>query len=79
MNMTRITKNLEHDIGNGGVKDDTHAANCYIIAATVARRTLRDDAESGFVDDEEASDDARAFLAICAKSGCAGLESVVRN
>jgi len=79
MNAKLLTKNLKDDIGNGGVKDDTHAANCYIIAATAARRILNDDAESGFVDDEEASHNAKEYLVLCDQSRCAGLMSVVAN
>jgi len=64
MDMKQVLRNLEDDIGNGGVEAQSFAANCYITMAGEDQRALQNDNT-----DKLASE----YIGLCARSGCDGL------
>lgn len=71
MNLGQCLKNLRHDIGNGGLEDDTSAMIWYITMANEARRLLKSNAS----DQRE----AREYLALCNNSGSDSLRCIVEG
>jgi hypothetical protein len=71
MNLGQCLRNLRHDIGNGGLEEDTFAMNCYITMANRARRLLKSNAS----DQREATE----YLALCSNSGSDSLRCIVEG
>ncbi len=74
MNLEQCMKNLSHDVGNGGVEEDTFSAICYITMANKARCLLKSN-----VSDPQAADRARKYLALCCRSGVDSLRCAVEG
>ena len=70
MDLKQCMENLKQDVNNGGIVDDSIAANFYITMANEARRILN----SGLSDQKAA--DARAYLSICCSSGSDSLRYI---
>ena len=64
MILRQCLENLKSDINNGGLEDDTFAMVCYITMANEARRLLKND-----VLDQQKTEDAKEYLALCCRSG----------
>ena len=64
MHLKQCLVNLKHDVGNGGVEEDTFAAICYVTTANKARKLLANNTLS-----QQSMEDAREFLTVCLNSG----------
>ncbi len=71
MDLRQCLDNLKHDLGNGGIKDDTFPVVCYVTMANKAKRLLKSDTL-----DQQARNDASEFLSVCSKSGSDSLRYI---
>ena len=69
MDLKQCLNNLKYDLGNGGIRDETFAMNCYVTMANKAHRLLKSDTS-----DQEAQALAEEYLSLCANSGNDALE-----
>jgi hypothetical protein len=74
MDLRQCLRNLEHDISNGGLEDDTSAAIWYIGMANEARQLL-----SNGTSDQKMVKDAEDYLNLCCSSGSDSLRCVAEG
>jgi len=64
---------LQEDVTSGSLEDDGFGVTVYITTAHKAQRILK------CFDSGETADAAKAYLALCRESECAGLMAVAGN
>ena len=70
MDLRQCLDNLQHDVNNGGLEDDSFAMNCYITMANEAHRILSTTSA------QQDKVEAQEYLEMCRNFGTASLKYV---